>query len=74
MVRAPTENEAVICPSSGTQKRVAPEKVYDVTENGKRVTRGIIAPHRHWWQSAKDGCDWVGHPVPVVPKNTGPRD
>lgn len=67
-MRKPHDNEAVICPNSIRQTRVAPEKSYDTKENGKPVTRGIIAKHRHPWQPQGEDCEWSGLPVPVVPK------
>lgn len=67
-MRKARENEGVVCPDSASTVPYKPEKVYDVKEaDGKRVTRGIIPPHKKHLCDQSDECDWVGHPVPVVP-------
>lgn len=63
----PAETDGVVCPESYNKGKIhAPERVYEGTEHGKPVRRGILSSHRHRYQS--EDCPWSGLPVPVVPR------
>lgn len=67
----PQDGDGVICPDSPSKRILTPTKVYDTTENGKRVRRGTLPEHKHRVPGGGWGyndCPYEGHPVVVVPK------
>lgn len=60
-MRAPTEDERMVCPRSGTGTAHPPERVWDAPSPEGPKTYGIFKRHRHFSDKlARRDCEYSG--------------